>query len=259
MKTASNITPFQILLLILVPIGIAGTGLLPLQLQDTGTISNTVYGNVLITPANYVFSVWALIYGGLITLVVTQLLPVGRDNPRYAKARVPLLVNVGFNFCWLVAWGTLNTPLSLLMIIGQSLSAFWLFRSLLANRSSLSAGVEGFIQFASGAYVAWLTLATVVNTACVLVYYKWDGFGVSDANWTVIMMVIAMLLGLLEVRALQNVAFSVVFTWAFAGIALRADQPSVVVIVAGVIAVLFLITLISRLRLPQFSPQQTST
>jgi hypothetical protein len=254
MKT--KITPLQILVLILTPIGIAGTSFLPLQ--DTGTISNTVFGRVLLTPANYVFIVWALIYGGLMTLAVAQLLPAGRNNAHYARARVPLLVNVSFNFAWLVAWGTLNTPLSLLLIIGQALSAYWIFRSLEANRAQLSGGAEGFIQFASGAYVAWLTIATVLNAASVLVFYKWDGFGFSDANWTVIMMVIATLLGLLEVRALRNPAFGFVFTWAFAGIALRANQPSEVIVVAAVIAVVFLIAFVSKLKFPILNAQRAS-
>ncbi len=259
MKTVSSITPFQVVVLILTPIGIGGTSLLPLQLQDIGTISNTIFGGVLLTPANYVFTVWALIYLGLLGLAIGQLLPGGRDNPRYVKARVPLLVNVAFNFAWLIAWGSLNTPLSLVLIIGQWLSAIWIFKSLRANAQFPSKGLEGFIQFASGAYVAWLTLAIVVNVASVLVYYKWDGFGISDATWTVIMMVVAMVLGLLEIRVWRNVALSAVFTWAFVGIALRANQPSVVVITASFIAAVFLIAFVTNFRLPTSSTKRSPT
>jgi hypothetical protein len=252
-----SINPLQILVLIAAPIGIFGSSLLPLQ--DTGTISNTIFGRVLLTPANYVFTVWALIYLGLLTLAVTQILPGGRDNPRFVKARVPLLVNVAFNFAWLVVWGTLNTPLSLLMILGQFLSAIWIFLSLGANTPKLARGAEGFVQIASGAYVAWLTLATVLNTACVLVFYKWDGWGISDANWTVVMMVVAALIGLFEIRVWRNVALSGVFTWAFAGIALRAGQPSLVVIVAALIVLVFLAAFISNFRLPTSSFKRTAS
>ena len=110
--------------------------------------------------------------------------------------------------------------------------------------------LEGFIQVASAAYVAWLTLATVVNVSCVLVFCRWDGWGLSDATWTVTMMVIAMVLGLLEVRVWRNVALGGVFTWAFAGIALRAGQPLEVVVVAALIAVVFLVALVSAFRRP---------
>jgi hypothetical protein len=255
--THSKIAPLQILTLIGTPIGIFGSAVLPLQ--DTGTISNTIFGGVLLTPANYVFTVWALIYLGLMTFAVAQILPQGRDNPNFAKARVPLLVNVAFNFAWLVAWGTLNTPLSLLMIIGQLLSAIWIFLSLSANTQHLARGAQGFVQIASGAYVAWLTLATVVNAACVLVFYKWDGWGVSDANWTVVMMIIAAIIGLFEIRVWRNLALSGVFTWAFAGIALRTGQPSLVVIVAAMLAVVFLVAFISNFRLPTSSVKRIAS
>jgi hypothetical protein len=229
------------LVLLLTPIGIFGTRALPLQ--DTGTISNTTFGSVLITPANYVFIVWALIYGGLMALAVAQVLNVNRDNPRYAAARVPLLVNVAFNFAWLVAWGTMNTPLSLLLIVGQALSALWIFKLLEADRAQLSPRLEGFVQFASGAYVAWLTLATVLNVASVLVFYRWDGWGLSNGTWTAIMMPVAALIGVLEMRAWRNPAFATVFAWAFAGIALRPAQPLEVIVVAGVLTLGFAVAL----------------
>jgi hypothetical protein len=252
---ASKFTPFQLLIVFLVPIGIFGGNLL--TVSDTASISNTLFGRVLLTPPGYVFAIWGLIYLGMFTLGVMQALPAGRDNPRYQKARVPLIVNMAFNFAWIAAWGSLNTPLSLPLIVGQLLSAIWIFLSLEANRERPSRSVEGFIHVASGAYVTWLTLATVLNASCVLVYYKWDGFGIADANWAVVMMVIAALIGLLEIRAWRSVMFSAVFTWAFTGIALRANQPTSVVIVAALIALIFLVLLISNLKFFVPSPNRS--
>jgi hypothetical protein len=242
----SKLTPFQILTVFLVPIGVYGGNLF--AVSDTGSISDTLFGRVLLTPPGYVFAIWGLIYLGMFTLGVMQALPAGRDNPRYQKARVPLIVNMAFNFAWIAAWGSLNTPLSLPLIVGQLLSAIWIFLSLEANRQRPARGIEGFIQVASGAYVTWLTLATVLNASCVLVYYKWTGFGIADANWAVVMMVIATLIGLLEIRIWRSVMFSAVFTWAFTGIALKANQPTLVVVVASLIALMFLVLLISNLR-----------
>ena len=247
--SASKLTPFQILTVLLVPIGIFGGNLF--AVSDTGSISDTLFGRVLLTPPGYVFAIWGLIYLGMVTLGVMQALLSGRDNPRYQKARVPLIVNMAFNFAWIAAWGSLNTPLSLPLIAGQLLSAIWIFLSLEANRERPARGIEGFIQVASGAYVTWLTLATVLNASCVLVYYKWDGFGIADANWAVVMMVIAALIGLLEIRVWRSVMFSAVFTWAFTGIALRANQPTSVVIVAVLLALMFLLMLLSTFLKPQ--------
>jgi hypothetical protein len=53
---------------------------LPLNGRTTGQISDAFSSNVFV-PAGYVFSVWGLIYTGLIAFAVYQLTPVGRRSP----------------------------------------------------------------------------------------------------------------------------------------------------------------------------------
>ena len=58
---------------------------LPLNGKSTGEISDGF--PVLFTPAGYVFSIWSLIYVGLIAYSIYQLLPAQRANPAaYADA-----------------------------------------------------------------------------------------------------------------------------------------------------------------------------
>ena len=52
---------------------------LPLNGQDTGEISDRF--DIYFVPAGYVFSIWGLIYLGLIAFTVYQALPSQRDNP----------------------------------------------------------------------------------------------------------------------------------------------------------------------------------
>jgi len=47
-----------------------------------GEISTTFFPNVLIIPANYAFAIWGLIYLGLISLAIYQVLPTQSNNPR---------------------------------------------------------------------------------------------------------------------------------------------------------------------------------
>lgn len=51
------------------------SNIFPLNGLNIGAISNTIFKNVLIIPANYAFAVWGLIYLGLFTLAVYQFLP----------------------------------------------------------------------------------------------------------------------------------------------------------------------------------------
>ena len=52
---------------------------LPLNGQTTGEVSDGLKN--YFTPAGYVFSIWGLIYLGLIAFAIYQVLPAQRDNP----------------------------------------------------------------------------------------------------------------------------------------------------------------------------------
>ena len=56
---------------------------LPLNGKTSGEISNQF--DVYFVPANYVFSIWGLIYLGLIAFAVFQALPAQRENPRLRR------------------------------------------------------------------------------------------------------------------------------------------------------------------------------
>ncbi|MCJ7534702.1 MAG: hypothetical protein MUO57_04125, partial [Anaerolineales bacterium] len=53
---------------------------LPLNGLNTGAISDRF--QVFFVPAGYVFSIWGLIYVGLIAYAIYQVLPAQRENPR---------------------------------------------------------------------------------------------------------------------------------------------------------------------------------
>jgi len=56
---------------------------LPLNGQNTGAISDRFV--VFFVPARYVFSIWGLIYIGLIGYAIYQALPSQRRNPRLQR------------------------------------------------------------------------------------------------------------------------------------------------------------------------------
>ena len=62
---------------------------------NVGTLSNTLLAPVQITPANYAFSIWGLIYLGLIGFSIYQALPSQTTNSRFQNRIVlsAILVN----------------------------------------------------------------------------------------------------------------------------------------------------------------------
>ena len=55
--------------------------LAPIKGLNIGEISNTLFKDVLITPANYAFAIWGVIYLGLFSFAIYQVLPNQRQNP----------------------------------------------------------------------------------------------------------------------------------------------------------------------------------
>src|SRR5512147_2481068 len=75
---------------------------LPLNGQNTGEISDRF--KVFFVPAGYVFSIWGLIYIGIIAYTVYQALPAQKSNPRmHATGWLFALSNVA-NVAWLFFW-----------------------------------------------------------------------------------------------------------------------------------------------------------
>ncbi len=59
---------------------------LPINGLNTGQVSDSF--DVYFVPAGYVFSIWGIIYIGLIAYAIFQALPSQKDNPRHAGNRM---------------------------------------------------------------------------------------------------------------------------------------------------------------------------
>ena len=57
----------------------------PINGQSVGEISNTVFKEVLITPANYAFAIWGLIYLSVFAFGVYQLRADQRNDEKWAN------------------------------------------------------------------------------------------------------------------------------------------------------------------------------
>lgn len=66
-------------LIVMIAVNILSNAL-PLNGLTAGEISDSF--DVYFVPAGYVFSIWSLIYLGLIAYAVFQILPSQRENPR---------------------------------------------------------------------------------------------------------------------------------------------------------------------------------
>jgi hypothetical protein len=86
-------------------------------------------------------------------------------------------------------------------------------------------------------YLSWLSVATIVSAAGALANGGWDGFGISAAWWTAIMMSVAAGLGLGFAWLRRDLAFTLVVMYAIAAIMLAQPNVPEIMVTGGVLLV----------------------
>ncbi len=75
---------------------------LPINGQATGEISDRF--DVYFVPAGYVFSIWGLIYLGLLAYAVYQVLPAQAENPSLRNIGFLFVLSCVANIAWIFLW-----------------------------------------------------------------------------------------------------------------------------------------------------------
>ena len=222
---------------------------LPLGGHSTGYVSNRYYS--VITPAGWAFSIWSLIYSGVIAFTVWQALPAQRSNTQLAQAAPWVMGTQIANALWLPAWHFMHLPLSL-VIIGFYLFCTVMIVEVFRNPSPSPKSVRfwlGFVLFS--VYAGWLTIATVANATVVLLSENIQ-LGLNPEAWGVIMLCIAFLIGFTVFRRWQSPAYLLVIVWAFLAIAYAHPSQMQVhytaITLAALAAVLSFVALYQKLR-----------
>lgn len=215
---------------------------LPLNGQNTGEISDRF--QVYFVPAGYVFSIWGLIYLGLILYGIYQALPSQRDNPRLARIDGLFILSCIANIVWLFLWHYNYFGLTLLAMLALLGFLIAIYLRLGIGLTEVSTAERWLVHVPFSIYLGWVTVATIANVTSVLDYWNWSGWGISDPVWAVIMLAAGTVIASLVALRRGDVAYMLVIIWAFVGIAVKhagtplvAGAAWVASIVAGIMLV----------------------
>lgn len=198
--------------------GLAGSTTL-LGGVNTADVSNN-YQN-LFTPAGSTFAIWGVIYLLMLSFVL-YVLGVGRNQTSSAKnatlTHIATLatINLVINSTWIIAWQYQILWLSVLLIIALLINLALIVERLKRVDVKVSEYVQLKLPFSI--YFGWVTVATVANIATWLVSIQWNGFGIIEQIWMIIITAVAALIGLYVGLRNQDIAYLAVFIWAFTGI-----------------------------------------
>ncbi len=259
--TASKVITASTFLLMVVVNALANA--LPINGINTGAVSDS-YPN-LFAPAGLTFAIWGLIY---LLLALHTLYHGGLFQGSKRPANTALLRQTGFffsvsslaNTVWIFAWHYRNIPLSMVLML--VILVCLVIINLLIGRARLNGREKLLVRLPFSVYFGWITVATIANATTLLVSMGWAGLGFGEVTWTVIILLVGTVIGLLTLLKTQTIAYGLVLIWAYAGILNKHASASgfagryMAVIIAVVACLVFLVIGVAWLALTTLSKKR---
>ncbi|WP_197285509.1 hypothetical protein [Pedobacter sp. R20-19] len=207
------------------------------------------------TPAGFAFSIWGLIYLGLLGFIFYTGLKAKKDPRRSA-----VLLKIGWwfvlsslvNSCWVVAW--LYDYIGLSVVI-MAVLLFCLVKIIMNTRMELDSHPLKdylFIYWPFALYSGWITVAFIANISAYLTKIGWEGWGISEVSWAIIMICAAGIVNIIMVYTRNLREFAAVGIWALFAISVsnnaNPDGGNIVYACYAVMIVLAVFIIINGLK-----------
>ncbi|MDM7921864.1 MAG: TspO/MBR family protein [Pyrinomonadaceae bacterium] len=193
-----------------------------------------------VTPAGYAFSIWSLIYLGLIAFSIYQLLP--SNLAKYRNLRSLYIATAALNCAWIYFWHGDQIAVCLVLIVALAFTLFLINRKL---RTTDSTGEYWMVKAPFSIYFGWVTAASLVNFAILLVNLGVQLSPTGRTGLAVALILIAATLGVVMRMRLNNDLYPLAVAWALAAIGVKQSGQTLIVVAAALGTVACLIAALS--------------
>ncbi|MEO1518732.1 MAG: tryptophan-rich sensory protein [Bacteroidota bacterium] len=198
------------------------TNTLNINGNTVGSLSRE-YAN-LFTPAGYAFSIWGIIFIGLIVLGV-QLVRMAfggdeKDGQLVVKIGPWLLLANLANCAWLWFWLTEWTGTTVLIMTTILFALHKLVVEMKMATASESKVIRRTIWTPISLYAGWISVATIANVTAYLAKIDWQ-FLLSETAWTILLIAVADVLFISFLLFRNMWVYTAVGVWALLAIASR--------------------------------------
>lgn len=193
----------------------AAANILPINGKNTGQISDS-YQN-LFAPAGITFAIWGVIYL-LLALYTFYQIFFYKNNEKIYKTGIIFSISSLANTAWIFAWHYEQFWITEILIV------VLLVCLILINRNLK--GESYIVKIPFSVYFGWGTVATIANTTVLLVSLGWNGFGISEAVWAIIIILVGMVIGSITMAVNKDIAYGLVLLWAYSGILIKHISAS---------------------------------
>ncbi len=194
---------------------------LPINGVDTGVISDS-YPN-LFAPAGITFSIWGLIYLLLAFFTFYQLGLINKNdeisNELMNKVGTLFSLSSIINTIWIFTWHYRVIWLSMILMICLLLCLIKIVNAI--REEKLSTKEKFFVKVPFSIYFGWITVATIANATTLLVSLGFNGFGLSQSIWTVLIIIIGAIIGIITLLKNRDYYYGLVIIWAYFGIVIK--------------------------------------
>lgn len=218
-------------------------------LSNTGIFNGETMATVsakyqnLFTPAGYAFSIWGLIYLGLFGFVVFY-----GVLTKSTAAKEKTISGIGWRFVltcianslWVVAWLYEYTFLSVLIMLALFIALLNILQHIRTNVENSSFKTRLLLKWPFHIYAGWISVALIANVAALLKKIAWDGFGLAETTWTIVMIGTAALIHFFMIWKRNMPAFALVAVWALTAIAVANQYSNDAVYISAIAATAFI-------------------
>lgn len=119
------------------------------------------------------------------------------------------------------------------------------------GRGSASRRERLFVWLPFSVYLGWITVAPIANVTAALVSVGWNGLGLGDVTWTILVLAVALIITLAVIFTRKDIGYSAVIVWAVLGIWLKQSANSQIVLTTEIIAIVIVLALVSVYLMPR--------
>lgn len=189
------------------------------------------------TPAGFTFSIWGVIYLGLVAFSLWQFTGEGARSPRTAAVRGAYVFSGAANVAWLVFWHheQFGLALGVMFLLGLALTAI---HSVLAMCPAAGHREWWCVDAPFSLYLGWITVAMLANLTVVLASTGLLPPAMAEGVVPFVMLAAATSIGVLMAWCRRDAVFVAALAWAAFGIAAKPGQRLSLQVAAAVAAVL---------------------
>lgn len=177
----------------------------------------------LFTPAGFAFSIWWLIYLFLFGFVIRQLIDLFKKKSVWITKKVGIrfLLSCAANIGRIFAWHHQQVLLSvIIMLIFLAVLIVIAYRIPLWKK--LGTWRDKFlVQIPFSLYLWRISVAIIANIAARLVHIGRNMRGMTDIFWTMLVIIVATIIALQQLKRFSNIIFALVVIRAFIGIIMK--------------------------------------